>query len=277
MTLQGLLPTLTRTDRAIAELLLDYRPVGERAWKLSDVAVRAGVSESAVVKFAKRLGLSGFRHLKRVLDQYERMGLVDLHEELSDVDDGPTVVRKVFGTAVQAIQDTQAILDYPTFERAAAILADANHVVVYGLGGSAVIGQDFEHKMLRIGKFVRAHCDTHMMAMSASLLSDVDVALAISHSGASAGVVEAMELAGDAGAETIAVTNVPKSPITRAARLVLLSASQGSPITGENAASRIAQLNILDALFVRVSQTNRSAALRSLERTMGSVARKRYT
>jgi DNA-binding MurR/RpiR family transcriptional regulator len=36
--------------------------------------------------------------------------------------------------------------------------------------------------------------------------------------------------------------------------VVLNSTSQGSHLLGENAASRIAQLNILDALFVAIAQ-----------------------
>ncbi len=44
---------------------------------------------------------------------------------------------------------------------------------------------------------------------------------------------------------------------------------------GENAAARIAQLNILDALFVAVAQRNYDAAEKNLEKTMSAVASKR--
>lgn len=75
----------------------------------------------------------------------------------------------------------------------------------------------------------------------------------------------------------IAVTNVAESKLATIADAALVSASQGSPITGENAASRIAQLTLLDALFVRVAQRFGDDALRNLESTMGSVARKRLS
>ena len=44
---------------------------------------------------------------------------------------------------------------------------------------------------------------------------------------------------------------------------------------GENAAARIAQLNILDAIFMAVAQRDYQAAERNLERTMGAVTSKR--
>jgi DNA-binding MurR/RpiR family transcriptional regulator len=56
---------------------------------------------------------------------------------------------------------------------------------------------------------------------------------------------------------------------------VLASTSRGSPLLGENAAARIAQLNILDALFVAVAQRDYRAAERNLAKTMGVVTNKR--
>jgi DNA-binding MurR/RpiR family transcriptional regulator len=53
---------------------------------------------------------------------------------------------------------------------------------------------------------------------------------------------------------------------------VLASTSQGSPLTGENAAARIAQLNILDALFVAVAQRDVTTTEANLRRTMESVS-----
>jgi DNA-binding MurR/RpiR family transcriptional regulator len=44
---------------------------------------------------------------------------------------------------------------------------------------------------------------------------------------------------------------------------------------GENAAARIAQLNILDAVFVAVAQRDYARAERNLEKTMSAVAANR--
>lgn len=275
VTIQGLGPSLSPAESSIANVLLGTRGVSDESLRLAHVAVLADVSEAAVVKFAKRLGFSGFRELRDVLVAYHRLHGVDLHEELSLADDAGTVVRKVFSTAIQALNDTQAIFDMAAFERAAAALGDASTRLLFGVGGSATIARDFEHKLLRIGIASRAHDDPHLMAMSASLLQPADVVVSISHSGATAAVVEASELARERGAAVIAVTNVAESKLARMADALLLSASQGSPITGENAASRIAQLTLLDALFVRVAQRHGGDVLRNLESTMGSVARKR--
>ena len=64
VTIQGLVPTLSPADRAIAEIVLQLRHGTAGDVCLAHVAGAAGVSQAAVVKFAKRLGLSGFRQLR---------------------------------------------------------------------------------------------------------------------------------------------------------------------------------------------------------------------
>jgi DNA-binding MurR/RpiR family transcriptional regulator len=113
------------------------------------------------------------------------------------------------------------------------------------------------------------------MLMSAALLGEGDVAIGFSHSGNTTAVIEAVERARESGARTVAVTNYGASALAEMADVVLCSTAQGSPLMGENAAARIAQLNILDALFVAVAQRDLRAAERSLERTMTAVASKR--
>ena len=57
----------------------------------------------------------------------------------------------------------------------------------------------------------------------------------------------------------------------RIADVVLCSTAQGSPLLGENAAARIVQLNILDAVFAAVAQRDLEAAERNLAATMDAV------
>jgi DNA-binding MurR/RpiR family transcriptional regulator len=114
-----------------------------------------------------------------------------------------------------------------------------------------------------------------MMLMSASLLGADDIAVGFSHSGNTSAVIDAIQLARSNGARTLAITNYDTSPLAGLADIVLCSTAQGSPLMGENAAARIAQLNILDALFVAVAQRDYQAAERNLGRTMSAVKSKR--
>ena len=155
------------------------------------------------------------------------------------------------------------------------LLVGARQRDFYGLGGSAQIARDAVHKFLRIGVRSTAYDDTHLMLMSASLLTEKDVVLIVSHSGQTTDVIAAAKVAQSNKASIIALTNYPDSPLAALSDAVLCSTAQGSPLMGENAAARIAQLNIIDALFVATAQRDYTTAEDQLARTMGVVAHKR--
>ena len=268
------LPSLTPLEGKVAADILGRRDISPDM-SLREVAEGSGVSEAMVVKVAKKLGFAGFREFRAGLIEYYGSESASLHSEISAEDTAGEVVQKVFRTAMQALEETFAILDLEAFERATDYLHRARQRDFYGLGGSAQIARDVSHKFLRIGIRTSVFDDAHMMMMSAALLTPDDVAVAYSHSGNTSAVIEALELARRNGARTIAVTNYADSPLARLADVVLCSTAQNSPLLGENATARIAQLNLLDALFVATAQRDRKTADANLSRTMRAVQSKR--
>lgn len=268
------LPMLTPLEGKVANHVLAQKDI-DGAISLRDVARGAGVSDAMVVKVAKKLGFTGFRDFRQGLINYNNSETAGLHADISASDTSAQIIQKVFRTSIQALEETFAILDVAAFEGAADALHQARQRDFYGVGGSAQIARDVAHKFLRIGLRASVFDDAHMMMMSAALLGPGDVAVGFSHSGKTTAVLEPLELARRNGAKTIAITNYAGSPAARAADFVLCSTAQNSPLLGENATARIAQLNILDALFVATAQRDRAAADVNLARTMSAVQSKR--
>lgn len=267
-----MLPGMTPSEVRITEILLRG---GADALPLKALAEQAEVSEAMVVKTAKRLGFVGYRELRAALEAYKSQPTVDMHEEILPEDSVTTIVQKVFRTSIQALEETLAILDMNAFERAAESIYKAGQIDFYGLGGSAQIARDVSHKFLRIGVRTSVFDDTHMMAMSAALLKDGDVVVAFSHSGRTNAILDAVQIARKNGATIIAVSNYETSPLAERSDILLCSTAQGSFLTSENAAARIAQLNIMDAIFIAVAQRGYASAERNLSKTMASVQAKR--
>ncbi len=267
------MPLLTPLEARVVDTITGRSDLSE-ATALRDVAKDAGVSDALVVKIAKKLGFNGFRDFRAALVSYNSLDVASLHREISPDDSSADIIQKVFRTSMQALEETMSIIDVPAFERAADMLHRARHRDFYGLGGSAQIARDVAHKFLRIGLRVAVHDDAHMMLMSAAMLGPDDAVMVFSHSGTTTAVVEALDLARRRGARCIAVSNYDGSPVARIADVVLCSTAQGSPLLGENAAARIAQLNIMDALFVAVAQRDLSSAEANLARTRRAVESK---
>lgn len=268
------LPELTDKERGIVHYLLD-KGSEVSTLTIAEVAQLHEVSEALIVKLSKKLGYNGFRELRDKVHRYSQLPVSDLYQEIDPEDSPAVIVQKIFRTAIQALEETIAILSIDHFSNAVEAMIKARQRDFYGVGGSATIIKDASHKFMRIGVRSSVYDDAHLMMMSASLLDERDVVLAVSHSGQTSAVLEATRLARRNGAKIIALTNYPNSALADIADIVLLSTARGSALMSENAAARIAQLNIIDALFVCVAQRDMPQAEANLEKTMSSVKQKR--
>lgn len=236
-----------------------------------------------VIKVAKKLGFDGFRSLRATLAQRNRLSLAKAHEELSGRPSAGALAERVCQVSVQALQDTFAALSAEGLERAARSVCAARQRDFYGAGGSAQVARDAAFKFMRIGIRASAFEDGCMMLMSAALLQKGDVAVAFSYSGQTLVVVEAVRQARKNGAHTIAVTNHADSLLAKEADLALCTRAEDSPLNGERdsplswegAAARLAQLGLVDALFMAVAKTNPAVTETGLRRTMSAVRTQR--
>jgi DNA-binding MurR/RpiR family transcriptional regulator len=103
------------------------------------------------------------------------------------------------------------------------------------------------------------------------VLNRGDVAVGISHTGATTDTVEALREASDRGATTVAITNFPRSPIAEVADFVLTTAARETTFRSGATASRIAQLTVIDCVFIGVAQRHRDSVLAALDTTYSAI------
>ncbi len=267
-------PGLTALEHKVLDNIIAKPDFSEQT-SLKEIAEENQVSEAMIVKIAKKLNFNGFREFRANLVLYRQLDISRLFSEISPDDNMEQLINKVFGNSVQALEETKVILNPHDLNHAADLLAHAGEILMFGMGGSAIIAEDLAHKFLRIGIRSQVLRDTHLMMMSATVCTEKSVVIAISHSGRTIDVIEALHLAKSYGAKTIVVTNYATSPITAYADITLSSTSQGSMFLGENAAARVAMLNILDVIFVAVTQRNLKRSEDFLIRTRAAVQEKR--
>jgi DNA-binding MurR/RpiR family transcriptional regulator len=270
LRIRSLLPTLTALEAGVVTGLFKKRFINERTL-LKWVADEMRVSEAMVVKIAKKLGFSGFRAFRSALAEYNSFPTTQLHAELFANDSAGNIVQKVVQASIKALEQNLAVIEQAAIEKAAKYLSSSVFRDFYGVGGSAQVARDAAFKFLRIGVRASVFDDSQMMLMSACLLEKTDVAVAFSHCGQTAVVIDAVRQARRNGARIIAVTNCRTSILAQESDVILCPNVEESLITGENAAARIAQLNIVDALFLAVAQKSSGIAERNLRRTTSAV------
>lgn len=267
-------PSLSALEQKVLDTIIAMDEFSEDT-QIKTVAIENQVSEAMIVKLAKKLDFSGYREFRSNLVLYRQLEVSRMFQDLSSDDSMDKLVEKVFRNSIQALEETMAILDIQALNRSRDIIGKAKKLLFIGVGGSAQIAYDFAHKLLRIGIGSQVINDSHMMLMAAALADTETAVMAISHSGRTCDVVDALKLARANGARTIAVTNYAGSPICDFADAVLTSTSRGGSILGENAASRIAQLNILDVLYVAIAKIDLKKSEDNLSKTTVAIRNKR--
>lgn len=271
--LRGMRPSLTPAEERVAtKVLADARVASDLT--ITELAQAASTSETTVLRFCKRLGLRGYPQLRLALaaesamPREQRMTGSDISAD-DTIDD---IIDKVAAVDSSAVEETAQQLDRVALKAAADAVARATRVDVYGIGASAIVGVDLQQKLHRIGVVSFAWNDPHIALTSATLLTRQDVAIGISHSGATAETIESLAVAHKRGATTVALTNFPLSPLALAADIVLTTAARETSLRSGATASRIAALTVVDCLYIAVAQRDLPRARKAVVDSRRAVA-----
>ena len=271
-TVRQSLPRLSSSEARVAEAII-ADPTIVVDLTITDLAQLCGTSLSTVARFCQTLGYTGYREfrmevasaLSREAAERDRFGLADA--DISPDDSAADVVAKIAFHEVLAIEQTAQGLDVEVFDRVVDAIAGAAHVDLYGFGASGLTTQDLQQKLARIAISAFCSVDVHLALVSAALRKPGDVAIGISHSGLTSETIHALGVAREAGATTVAITNSPESPITEVADAVLTTQARESLYRMGAMSSRIAQLALVDFLFVRIAQRRGDDVTDPLQRT----------
>jgi DNA-binding MurR/RpiR family transcriptional regulator len=279
--IRGCLPSLRPAERRVAEAVLPD-PAAAAEASISVLAERCATSVTTVMRLCRSLGLERFPELRLALARAATRAetlhgdAIQLTGDISPTDTLADIVAKIGFSDARAIEDTTSTLDLDALRGAADALSRARRIDIYGMGASGFVCLDLHQKLHRIAAFASAWLDPHAALTSAALLTADDVALAISHSGTTIDTVDPLRVAGSRGATTIAITNFAAAPITEGTDLVLTTAARETTFRSGATASRIAQLAVVDCLFVAVAQRSYERTMRALETTFAAVHDRRY-
>lgn len=268
-------PSLTPAEQRVADFILN-NPGKVIYMSVTELAEKCDVGDGTVVRFAHDIGLSGYQELKLILSRDLSNSFEYVLEDVSPEDSLEDIVRKITNRNLRAIADTTQLISIDSLNRAIEAIYKARRVEFYGVGASGFTALEAKYKFLRIGILCDALTDPHLQAMSASTLNSRDVAIGVSHSGATKDTVDSIKVAKNAGATTICITNFARSPITEFTDIVLLTASPEAPLASGAIRSIVSQLHVLDLLFTGVAMRLGKQALRYTEMTAQAVLNKLY-
>ncbi|MEO1089489.1 MAG: MurR/RpiR family transcriptional regulator [Pseudomonadota bacterium] len=219
-------PTLPRRLKQCAAFALAH-PQDLALGTVAEIAERAGVQPSALVRFSQALGYRGFSDLQRVF----RSQLIDRWpdypvrlQKLGEARlEGPAALLDgMIDTAMTSLADLRHNVDAAALGRATTLLAAADTVYVMGIRRSYPVAAYLGYALARLG--VRARVVDGVGGMATETVRAVgpnDAVCAFSFTPYAPETLAFARDAADNGAPLLAITDGPLSPITPMAEVWL--------------------------------------------------------
>lgn len=251
---------LSKIEKKIADYILK-NPEEVKQLTTYEVAKICGTSQASIVRFAKKMGFSGYPDFKLSLSQdmgirsVKEMNVIDSEIGLNDT--LAEVCQKVSRENVKVIEDTYSILDMDELEKAVKMIAAAKRIMILGAGFSGVVGKDFSYKLLELGKNVVFESDFHIQLSLLTTMKKKDLLFVISYSGKTKEVYEITKQAKERGLFVIALTTIALNPIRDLADVRLNTVELGKNFRATALAPRISQMTLIDMIYVRLILGNK--------------------
>jgi len=218
------------------------------------IAQAVGVNAASVSRMAHRAGFATLRELKVALARETVTPISAVHQAIDLNDSDSQVIRKIFGTNIQSLEDTLKALSLDDLAKAAKAIVKARGGFFFGEGISGCLAQDVALRLTHLGLSAEACADGYQMLVRAVQLTKGKVAIGISHSGRSTSTVHALECARKSGALTIGISNCLQSPLQEASSIFFCTATRDTSFEATALSAGVARMCLIDALYVLVAK-----------------------
>lgn len=253
--LNAIVEDLSQNEQRIAHWILND-PSKVTTMTSQDLAQQCGVSQSSIIKFCKKIGLSGFPSLKIALsaEVARAQDAEQIHGDIFSDDPLSEVAQKMYNSKVAALSETLKGNSSAQLGTAVDRLMKANRIIIMGVGGSALVAEDFASKLTKLGKAVVQGTDAHVHLANLARFNEKDLLFLISYSGKTKEILVAAEHARANKIPTIYLVGPSANIEPEAQELRLRCIASENLVRSSSIATRTAQLAITDLLFILQAQ-----------------------
>ncbi len=245
---------------------------------IGQLAEAAGTSPATVTRFCRALGYSGYVSFRVGLakDVGRRAALDTWTSAIGRAfgpDDSPeSVLSMLINAHVRTLHEVAAAVDLVMMAEIGRQIARSAHVDIYGVGGSAMLAEELQGRLYRIGITTYAWSEVHAGLTSAAIQGTGTVAIGISTSGRTEETIQMLAEARRAGALTVAITNNPTAPLTESADWSVITSVNEQILQPDDLSAKHGLLLILDLLYLLVAQENFDRASAKLAASASAVS-----
>jgi DNA-binding MurR/RpiR family transcriptional regulator len=252
---------LTQSQKRIAEYIVDH-PDRVAFSTVDQMGGQLGVNPSTIVRFTYRLGLKGFPDLQERTRQLVRGQLSAASEIVNENSVLVHLEGTAFGTSLgqdlQNLRRTISAIKAEDLQRASDMIAAARQVYVVGAFNAYSVAFFLGLALDRIrGNTTVWSGDMTLQASQSLDLGPQDCLIAFTSAPYAVSTQRAAQVAKEARAGVIAVTDTPISAVGQIADVILAAASTGAGLQN----SFVAAMAVANALLNGVAATNSAHTL----------------
>lgn len=241
-------------EKKIAKFILN-NPKKVVDMTVSELAEISDVSIASVSRFCRKVGLKGFAQLKISLAQE----LVDTHKsgEISNdisVDNIPQSLQNILANKITELKQTVNLINTDEFREILEGIRDSSRVQVIAVGNTIPVAIDAAFKFNELGIPTTAGTIWETQLSYSFTLGKGDVLIAISNSGESDKVLEAVKIANNNKAMTIGITNSPHSAIGEEVQYHITTATREKLFLDEFCFSRVSASTVIEIIFLFLTE-----------------------
>ncbi|AGK98988.1 MurR/RpiR family transcriptional regulator [Clostridium pasteurianum] len=228
---------------------------------IAELSAASGASEATISRFCKKCNMKGFHHLKISLAKEIVESNVDAVPVSNDIDQNNVdqSLQNILANKIEELKQTISMIDGERFKEILDILSNAKTVQLAAVGNTIPVALDGTYKFNQIGIPTVSNTIWETQLAYTYNLTDKDVVIAISNSGASKRLLTVIEAANEKKATTISITNNEWSPIAKASDYHITTATREKLFMDEYYFSRVSASMIIEILYLFLTVKKKDA------------------
>lgn len=222
---------LTKTQKVIAEYILDN--ASEACFMTStEIALKLGVSESSVIRFSRTIGFAGFMDFQKALRKDYQDKVLSISSSITvpsqriakqaKLESSADYINRHFKNAAHNLEEIFIQNSIQTFEQAADTIISSKHKYIAATRGNICLADYFILYLKQMVPHVTMTTTTTMSPIDHMCnISQTDCLILFSFPRYSLQDKVTAEMAHDAGASIIVITDKPSSELARYATVLL--------------------------------------------------------
>lgn len=254
---------LSVTERKVADAILDDI-IHAAGATVDQLANKAGVSIATISRFARSVGCDDTRDLKMKLAQASAVGTRFLDPAAPTEES--TFYARIYADIESTLRAHLPVFTESLFERAMQIVQGARMIYIFGMGGaSAVLAQEMQSRLVRLGYPVAAYSDAVLLRMVAATLDERDAVIMLSASGLTPEMLSGARIVKQYGARIVALTD-PTAPLAELADVVVPVRTDETDFIYKPSSSRYAMMLAIDLLATELAMVRQEETRDRLRR-----------